>query len=484
MKGHVEVTESRATQSGAGTRRVSALELVLGILQGGAILYVFLRFARAGLRADFTNDDMLNLYQAWEKPILSLVKENLLFFSSGYRPLGSLAYRFLFAVGGLNALPFRIAVYVLLAINLYLLYRVARDIANREIGVLTALLLCFSASFMEIYYNTGTIYDVLCFTFYFAALGLYIGVRKKDRLLTTRQWIGFLVLNIFALNSKEMAVTLPAVLLIYELVLGHGGWRRWMPLASSALITLPYIFGKLSRSSPLVGNESYRLHISVATYFSALAHYFEILAQAPGAVTAGVCAAVLLLLLAAALLASERCLIFALLFTLITPLPVLFVPVRGAYAVYIPAFGIALYLAATLVFVRDRLLSGRVPKRPAGKIALEAATFLLCLAGLIRYHRFHTLSPAPESGIRPLIVQLDNLRTRMPAPARILFLDDPFSSEEWTPVFVCRLYYRNLNVVADQIKMMGYKPDQQQIDSYDVIFTYGKSGYVRVKPPG
>ncbi len=490
-----EYIESRTIQPAAGTPRVSTAERVLLIFQGGLILYVFLRFARVGLRADFTNDDMLNLYQAWEKPILRLVKENLLFFSSGYRPLGALAYRFLFAVGGLNALPFRIAVYVLLIVNLYLLYRVARDITTREIGILTALLLCFNASFAELYYNTGTIYDVLCFTFYFAALGLYIGVRKNHRLLTTRQWIAFLVLNICALNSKEMAVTLPAVLLIYELVLGRSelrdaapsariGLRRWMPPASSAAIALPYIFGKLSSSSPLIGNESYRLHISVATYFSALAHYFQILAQAPGALSAGTCAALLLLLLAAALLAPERCLLFALLFTLITPLPVLFVPVRGAYAMYIPAFGIALYLAATLVFVRDRLLSGRVPKKPAGRIALEAATFLLCLAGLFRYHRFHSLNPAAESGIRPLIVQLDNLRTRMPAPARILFLDDPFSNHEWTPVFVCRLYYRNRNVVADQIKMMGYTPDQQQIDSYDVIFTYGKTGYTRVKPPG
>jgi hypothetical protein len=419
-----------------------------------------------------------------------LLGENLLFFSSGYRPLGALAYRLIFAVGGLQALPFRIVVLALLLLNLYLIYRVAAAAANREIGILAALLLCFSASFADLYYNTGTIYDVLCFTFYFSALALYAGVRKHDRWLTPRQLALFLVFYICALNSKEMAVTLPPVLLLYELLLCHPGtppraWlRRWTPLASITLITLPYMFGKLTGSSPLIGNESYQLHISRAVYFTSLAHYLGLLAQAPGALTAEVCALILLLLVAAAVLARERCLLFALLFTLIAPLPVLFVPLRGgAYAVYIPAFGVALYFAATLVFVRDRMVARFTP-RPLAPIALEAVTFLLCMVALIRFHGYHSLSP-PQAGLmEPLVVKLAELRTRVPAPARILFLDDPFTTDEWTPLFVCRLYFHNKNLVADRIKMLPYKPDQAAIDSYDVIFTYSGGRYIRVKPPG
>src|SRR5260370_23801309 len=162
---------------------------------------------------------MLNLYEAWEKSVLRLLKQNLMFFSSGYRPLGALTYRLIFGVAGLNALPFRIVVLALMLLNLYLLYRVAAAAASREIGILTALLLCFSASFADLYYNTGTIYDVLCFTFYFSALALYAGVRKQDHWLTPRQLALFLIFYICALNSKEMAVTLPPVLLVYELLL-------------------------------------------------------------------------------------------------------------------------------------------------------------------------------------------------------------------------------------------------------------------------
>ncbi len=474
-------------QSPTAPSRAFTPERILGIVQGGLILYVFFRFARISLRAGFTSDDMLNLYQAWEKPVLRLLGENLLYFSSGYRPLGALFYRLMFAVGGLNPLPFRIAVLALLLLNLYLLYRVAAAIATREAGFLAALLLCFNASFLDVYYNTGTIYDVLCFTFYFSAFALYAGVRKQDRWLTTRQLALFLVLYICALNSKEMAVTLPPVLLAYELLLGRPGgaprpWlRRWTPLACVALITLPYVFGKLSGSSPLIGNEAYQLHIGRATYFTTLAHYLSMLVQVPGVLTAGVCATILLLLAAAAVLARERTLLFALLFTMIAPLPVMFVPVRGSFVMYIPAFGIALYLAATLVLVRDRLISRFTP-RPSGRIALEAVIFLLCMVALIRYHGVHPLSPPPQDDIGPLVVKLAELRPRI--PSRILFLDDPFSTEEWTPLFVCRLYFHSLTVVADRIKMLPYKPDQAAIDSYDVIYTYSAGRYTRVKPPG
>src|SRR6202045_908972 len=101
-------------QSQTPPSRVFTPERILGIVQGGLILYVFLRFARISLRTGFTNDDMLNLYEAWEKPVLRLLGQNLLFFSSGYRPLGSLFYRLMFAVAGLNPMPFRFVVLALM----------------------------------------------------------------------------------------------------------------------------------------------------------------------------------------------------------------------------------------------------------------------------------------------------------------------------------------------------------------------------------
>jgi hypothetical protein len=268
------------------------------------------------------------------------------------------------------------------------------------------------------------------------------------------------------------------VMLLYELVLGRPGsgpraWvSRWTPLASTILITVPFLAGKLSASSPLVGNAAYNLDIRPQTYLASLAHYFTLLAQLQNAVTFRECLALVVLLLTMAVLARERWLLFAFFFTLIAPLPILFVPLRGAYVMYIPAFGIALFLAAILVLLRDRLHT-----RQSWSGTVRAVTFLLCAEVLIRFHGLHPLPPPPAGLIQPLIVQLAGLRAQV--PGRILFLEDPFGTDEFTPVFVCRLYFHDSNLVADRVKMLTGLPDQA---SYDVIFNYGPSGYVRARP--
>jgi hypothetical protein len=200
-------------------------------------------------------------------------------------------YRLLFDLAGVHALPFRIVCFALLLGNLYLLYRTAAAISTKETGLLAALIGSYNAAYIDLYYNTGTIYDLLCFTFYFLALGLYVRVRKAGQYLKPRTLILFLILYVCALNSKEMAVTLPAILFVYELVFGRAGHadcslRHWAfrlgPAVLTAVLTMPYVLGKLSSPSPLLGNEAYRLHLGLRTYFRALGHYLEVLALPSG----------------------------------------------------------------------------------------------------------------------------------------------------------------------------------------------------------
>ena len=73
------------------------------------IAAVFLFLAGDGLSAYFTPDDMMNLYGAWFRPVLE----------QG-RPLGALVYRAIFAVFGLDPLPYRMVCFLLLAGNLVL----------------------------------------------------------------------------------------------------------------------------------------------------------------------------------------------------------------------------------------------------------------------------------------------------------------------------------------------------------------------------
>ena len=115
-------------------------------------------------------------------------KANLLFFSPSYRPLGGLFYRFTFSIFGFNPLPFRMLCFAILIANLYLLYLFLRRLTDSyEIAALAALIACYQARFVDLYYSTGTIYDLLCFFFLFLAFYYYSRVRLDGCYLSLRQ---------------------------------------------------------------------------------------------------------------------------------------------------------------------------------------------------------------------------------------------------------------------------------------------------------
>ena len=77
---------------------------------------------------------------------------------------------------------------------------------------------------------------MLCGFFYLAALTYYVHLREQGICLRPVQLLIFLLLFVLALDSKEMAVTLPVIVLIYEVseisALGRTGkhFLRWIPL--------------------------------------------------------------------------------------------------------------------------------------------------------------------------------------------------------------------------------------------------------------
>jgi hypothetical protein len=438
------------------------------------VISIWIWFTRDGLASYFSGDDLMNTYLAWQKPLLRLAGENLLFFSPGYRPFGNLVYRLLFEMAGFHPLPFRIACFALLFLNLYLAYRAAAAIGGIETAVLTVLFSCYNAG-ADLYHDTGIIYDILCFTFYFAALGLYVAARARKQYLSNAQLAGFLIFYIFALDSKEMAVTLPLVLVAYELLLGEPAAgrliHRWLPSALSALMTVPYVIGKLSHSSPLIGNEDYRLHISPRIYIAGLTHYFDLLTSLhPGTLTVIICVLAILLAAAIALITRDRRLMFALAFVLITPLPIVFVALRGAYVMYIPMFGLALYLAVAILKLRDALVGPR----------FQFATFALCAATVIAFHASRPWQPYVNPFIRSTVRQLGEIQPRVQDGSKILFVDDPFDKDDpWVLLFICRLYYGSPQLQVSRAKLMATKPDQ---NAYDLIFQYRDSRWIRLKP--
>jgi hypothetical protein len=182
-----------------------------------ALLAYFCYFSWDAVRVRFAPDDLMNIDYYWRLGPLSLLR---LFFEpwrGGYRPMAGFFYMPLLHFFGLNPAPYHLVMLALLLANVYLLYRFARVLGcPEEAAFLAAFAGCYHAGLNGLYYNTSFIYDVLCCFFYLAAFDYYAGIRSRGERLKARQIAIFLALFMCALNSKEMAVTLPLVLIAYE----------------------------------------------------------------------------------------------------------------------------------------------------------------------------------------------------------------------------------------------------------------------------
>lgn len=113
-----------------------------------------------------------------------------------------------------------------------------------------------------LYSTTGSVYDIVCFTFYVGGLVWYIHIRQGGNLPRAWQTAALLVLYLGALNSKEMAATWPLILLLYELLYhGLAALRRSWVISAAAVLTALFLGAKLSSASVLV--QVYRPRFSV-----------------------------------------------------------------------------------------------------------------------------------------------------------------------------------------------------------------------------
>src|ERR1039457_5830252 len=146
--------------------RADKLGRVLALAAGVALFAWFVFVVRAGLASWVDADDLINIHRYWAKPWFALLKANLAFWSSYYRPAGGLFYLSIYDLWGFNPLPFRIAVLGLLAVDFALLAVVVWQLTRSRWSALTALLLFgINPSFSAAYFDTNTVYDVLAYAF-------------------------------------------------------------------------------------------------------------------------------------------------------------------------------------------------------------------------------------------------------------------------------------------------------------------------------
>jgi len=111
-----------------------------------------------------------------------LVKADLFYFSPAYRPAGALFYRPLFEKFGLFSPPYRVVCFLLLVANLWLAFLAMRAFTgSMEVAAIAILIAAFHPRFRDLYTSSGTIYDILCFTFYFGAGFIIYSRAVEDR---------------------------------------------------------------------------------------------------------------------------------------------------------------------------------------------------------------------------------------------------------------------------------------------------------------
>ena len=413
---------------------------------------LFFYCAGFGLRTPFGYDDITNITVAWQAPLHQLLLALLVPFTTFYRPAGSAVYRLLFDIFGLNPLPFRIFVYALLLINLYLVYRLAQRLSrSAEIGAFSALLYTFHTRLSLIYLNNGTLYDVLCATFTFLTLLYYIGIRQSGRRLNRWQWLKLLALFICAINSKEMAAIVPVLLLLYELLFESK--REYLPALICGALTIISALAKTHSGSPLSGNPGYAMTF---TAMQVLQHSQKLMndliyAKGRGWSIAQVLTAWLGLIVISAIV-RKRHLWFFVAFALLAPLPVLFIPYRGFFVMYLPYAGWCM-AAATLL---------RPPKIHPAIPFLLAAAFIATRPRPILNDPAHDIIANTETDLRQLNVSL-------PKGANILFLHDRFPSTVWGANMTTRLFYRDPTLNVDTPAHMDHPP---VLSGYDHVFDY------------
>ena len=321
------------------------------------LIAYFLHFALPALRGGFREDEMLNMWIYWRVGLVKSLLANIKFWTTFYRPAGALYYLPLYHFFRLDPLPYRIIQISILAALIPIAYHLARLLAHsRSVAFLAVLALCYHPVLANLVFVGAFIYDVLCGFFYLAALTYYVHLREQDICLRPVQILIFLLLYVLALDSKEMAVTLPAIVSTYEFLkaprwvdwkaLRRWSWRYATPSLIAGALTAIYLYGKLYGSGSLTRLDPYRPRYAWHQFLVSNSRFIADLFFAQNAITSGTLLMLWVAVCIYGVLRRDRTVQLMAFWVVIVPLPLAFLlPIRGGGSLYLLLFGWAMIFA-------------------------------------------------------------------------------------------------------------------------------------------
>jgi hypothetical protein len=470
--------------------RFTRVDLICVVL----LIAYFLLFALPARHGGFREDEMMNIWTYWYLGVFRSILGFLKFWTSYYRPGGALYYLPLYQLFGLNPFPYRIVQTCIVAASLPIVYYLARDLScSRSVALLAVLAFCYHPNVAEVVFVGAFIYDALCGFFYFAALTYYVSIREKDAYLRPGQIAMFLMLYICALDSKEMAVTLPLIVFIYE-VLKSTPWislnallsallRGAAPALVAGVITAIYVYSKIEGTGSVTRFDAYRPTYSWHNFITSNTRFVGELLYSPNAVTP----TTLLLLWAAVFIYGfvrrDRLLQLMGFWVVIIPLPIAFlVPIRGGGCLYLLLFGWALIFAKAACDLVGLMASRKPPEQPI-RVAL-VCVFGVALAMFTRWEN-RRLGIVPHlvgigEKVSHVIAALDSLDLH-PAPhSRVLLKpDSQLFQNKWQPLFIASLVWNDHSLQIGIDKLTKLTPEQLAKVDYVISLTESQAAVIR-----
>lgn len=450
------------------------------------------------LKAQFSDDEMLAIWTYWSPSPWRLLESQFMIWRGYFRPMGGLFFMPLYHVFDLNPVGYHAVLLVLLLVGAYLMYRLSRALGSGQVAcAMVALIACYHGGLNNLYYNSVFVFDVLCGIFFFATLAYYVRIRSSGRLLGAGQTAVFLILYLCTLNSKEMGVTMPAVLLAYEfLCCGAPGlqWRKFVQwlrgpgrmIFFAGVLDLVFIYGKRFGQYGLMKDPSYAPVISWDRFLDFQERYigdiFYHLPRFGWIATLIIWAAVTYL----AWRRKNQLLRFCWWYMVLTPLPLAFLIGRDQACLYVPLAGWAV-LAGTLFESWLPALTRVAAAEPAfrgmqpGRVRTVVATAVMVVMALASWSYKKTEIEPGNLTIAPLtaavIAQFRVVNPQVHPGSKVVFLEDPFNSFDMAMIAELWFGDRRTRVRLNQKTPLP----AGEIAAADAVFTWQQGKLIRVK---
>ena len=226
--------------------------------------------------AYFWIDDFNNLYWTQLSTLNDLVGQLVSPSAKYFRPAGMLTYWMALHFFGLDAFPYHILMWAIHSLNVLLVYILLKHLVGSRAGAAVgAMLFAFPPPISEVFFSFGTIFELQGLTLFLCGMILWTTGRRSlpSTLLAT-------VIFLLALKTKEMAITLPVIWVMQDVLARRPfSWRASIHALLPLSIGVWFGIGRMLAMRGTAADHAYFMDLSSIVLGGGFGYYFNTLFQ-------------------------------------------------------------------------------------------------------------------------------------------------------------------------------------------------------------